>query len=434
MPASYRPSQKLWGLATSVRLIAASACVCIAMAVAYAAPYTFENRSKNQNRAFDGFAPAQGSVASRYFSTEQRQHIVRGGSSHVSGDRLEPLSRQAVVNLYRRDYLAGNVMPPIRWAGDVAACRPGTVDVAYRQSMIDRVNVFRRLARLAPVSLHEATSERHDRTQAAALLMAANDGLSHQPPANWKCFDTAFAGSTVGLFGRDGADRSNLALSSNEEYAGNAVIDAYMTDAGNGNVAVAHRRAVLDPAQTRMAVGVIPASVAPGVHVAAHALGWIDFSTRTGANATPEGVAWPPAGYVPFQLLPSESNRWSFQYPHADFSAATVSIAIDGAPPVAVTAFDFRSGVPDNDPRGAPSCPVGARCVPEDAIVFRPPLDRAGINGVSYTSPGTSDKTYVVAIDGIAGPAGVPQSVRYTVSVLDPTIATDLTAETGANR
>lgn len=384
------------------------ALMSVAFNLAVATPFTFENRTQTQNRALDAFAPAQGAATAGF------------DADPPSRSRSVSLSRRAVVDLYRNEYVLGHTMPPIDWTGDVAVCRAGSVSRAYRQATIDRVNVFRKLARLSPVRLYEQTDDGNARVQAAALLMAANDGLSHQPAAHWKCSDAPYAGSTVGALGREGADRSNLALSSNDDYASSAVIDAYMADAGAGNVAVAHRRAILDPAQTRMAVGVIPASAKSGGHPATHALMWINFSTRTGDNASPEGVAWPPSGFIPFQLMPSESNRWSFQYPHADFSAARVSIAINDGPPIAVPQIEFRSGMREKDPRGAPSCSVNARCVPEDAIVFRPPLDPAGLRGVSYAPPGVTDKRYSVNIDGIAGPKGVPRSVAYAVIVIDP--------------
>ena len=44
-------------------------------------------------------------------------------------------------------------------------------------------------------------------------------------------------------------------------------------------------------------------------------------------------VAWPPAGYVPPEMLP---QRWSFMLGQADFSRATVSVA-DHSGPVPVT-------------------------------------------------------------------------------------------------
>jgi len=44
-------------------------------------------------------------------------------------------------------------------------------------------------------------------------------------------------------------------------------------------------------------------------------------------------VSWPPPGYVPYPVV---YPRWSFSYPSADFSAATVTMTSNGVPvPVA---------------------------------------------------------------------------------------------------
>ncbi|MBL8309996.1 MAG: hypothetical protein JNL19_06210 [Burkholderiales bacterium] len=326
---------------------------------------------------------------------------------------LQPApTRAQAAALYNVNYLAGQVMPPMSWTGNVAACDPGSTAVAYQQSIVDRVNVYRKLARLAPVNLYSPSDDKDERTAAAALLMAANNALSHNPPSTWNCYGTAFAGSTVGVLGggqpAGGAGNSNLGWSSGNAYATNAVIDAYMVDSGAGNQAVGHRTGILDAKQTVMAVGSVP--VGPG-HGAANALWWINFSTRTGLAATPEGVAWPPNGFVPFQLLPAGSNRWSFQYPGANFSAATVSMSSGGAA-YAPLVYDYRST----------GCPTGFTCLPDDAIVWQPPLDAAGIAGVSYAAPGATDKAYTVTIAGVTG-AGVPSSFSYTVTVIDPSVS-----------
>jgi len=325
---------------------------------------------------------------------------------------LVPPSRAQVVTLYNTNYLAGQSMPAMNWTGNVASCNPGAVSLAYQQSMIDRVNVFRAIARISPVSLYAAADDKDERTAAAALLMAANNSLSHSPPSSWTCFNQAFAGSTVGALGADGAGSSNLALSGNNAYATNAVIDAYVDDSGAGNVEVGHRTGLFDAKQTLMATGVIPSGAGNG---AANALWWINFATRSGPTPTPEGVAWPPNGFIPYQLLPKVSNRWSFQYPGANFSAATVTMTSGGAA-YAPVAYDFRST----------GCPTGFTCLPDDAIVWRPPLDAGGINGVFYTSPGAVDKTYTVNITGVTG-SGVPSSFSYTVTVIDPAVAVPVT-------
>lgn len=353
----------------------------------------------------DSEALGQAPAARRLAAEMDRRSVERQKSI------LPAPSRAQVAALYNQNYLAGLNMPAMNWTGDVAACNPGSVSLAYQQSMIDRVNVFRAVARLSPVALYPSTQDKDERVAAAALLMAANSALSHNPPSTWTCYGTAFAGSTVGALGgggAGGAGNSNIGWSSSNLYATNAVIDAYMVDSGTGNTAVGHRTGMLDAKQTLMAVGVTPAGANNG---AANALWWIDFGTRTASSPTPEGVAWPPNGFIPYQLLPAASNRWSFQYPGADFSGATVTMSSGGAS-YGPLAYDFRST----------GCPIGFTCLPDDAIVWRPPLDVSGVNGVTYASPGAVDKSYTVNITGVAG-AGVPSSFAYVVTVIDPSIS-----------
>ena len=311
------------------------------------------------------------------------------------------LTRAQVVSLYNDEYLPGNTMPAIGWTGSVAGCDPGAISVAFQLSMIARINVFRKMARLAPVTLN-STPAAVNAAQAAALLMVANNQLSHTPPNTWICYNQAFVGGTVGVLGSAGAATSNLGLSSDETAVANVTITDYMDDVGAGNIEAGHRAAILDAAQTQMSVGVVLATTTlPG----ANAMRWLDFSTRTGATTDPDGMAWPPRGFVPFALLPVGSNRWSFRYPGADFSAATVTMTSGGAP-YAPVAYDYRG----------PGC---TGCAPDDGMVWRPPLDAAGIAGVSYPSPGAVDKTYTVNINGVQG-VGFPTSFSYTVTVIDP--------------
>src|SRR4030095_7160319 len=106
----------------------------------------------------------------------------------------------------------------------------------------------------------------------------------------------------------------------------------------------------------------------------------------------PNGIAWPPAGFVPYQNLPSVSNRWSLSFPSADFSNATVTMSGPGGA-IPVTKEPLTNGFGDN------------------TLVFLP-------TGVSYAQPAT-DTTYTITVANIAG-NGVPASIQYMVTVIDP--------------
>ena len=289
-------------------------------------------------------------------------------------EKAEPLawSRDTVVDLYRNVYLPGNAVSS-GWTGTVPGCVAGTTTSAHQQAVIDRVNYFRTLVSLPPVSLMGSTPI--SQSQASALMMSANDSLSHSPPPDWDCYtaDGAFA-----------AGKSNLAWG----IHGVRAIDLYVDDHGSGNYAVGHRRWILHPPQVSMATGdITPAGSSPRPTNDLYVLG--TFGARP---ATPDGIAWPPAGFVPFQNLPSRSNRWSFSFPGANFSAATVTMSGPGGS-IPVTLETIANGYGDN------------------TIVFRP-------TGVSYARPAV-DTTYTVTVAGMTG-TGVPPSMSYTVTVIDP--------------
>ena len=281
-------------------------------------------------------------------------------------------SRGEVAALYQSTYVAGNNVA-LSWTGSVAGCNPGTTNVEHQQAVIARINYFRALTGLPAVTLLGSTETAQD--QAAALIMSANNALSHGPPASWLCYTTT---------GASGAGSSNIALG----VRGVAAVDLFMDDPGPGNSPAGHRRWILFPPRAAMATGDIaggntPPRPANAVYV---------FGPSTNRPETPNGIAWPPAGFIPYQNLPSASNRWSLSFPGADFSHASVTInGPSGAIPVTLEAL--ADGFGDN------------------TIVFVP-------TGVSSAKP-AFDTDYDVVVSGIAG-ANVPGVIRYKVTVIDP--------------
>lgn len=344
--------------------------------------------------------------------------VARTTSATLASQRLKSLgvapTRAQVVSLYQIDYLAGNTPPSIGWTGNVASCDPGSISLAYQQAMIDRVNVFRRMARLGTVNLYDAAQDKDEKTQAAALLFVANNTLSHFPPNTWTCYPQSYSGSTVGALGASGAANSNITLSTGNLSATPAAIDGFMTDAGANNTSAGHRGNILEPRKSLMAVGAVPSVAGAPAASSLWVLDLVDPAAEQGASSAPDGVAWPPNGYVPYQLLPALSNRWSFHYPNANFGTATVSMTTNGVT-FAPTSYDHRS---------SPGCPVGFSCLPDDAIVWLPPVDVTGANGVSYASPGSVDKVYAITIANVfVNGSATPTTFNYNVTVIDPDIA-----------
>lgn len=291
---------------------------------------------------------------------------------------FNPMVRSDVAAAYINVYVPQASVAP-GWTGDIEDCNAGSTTLQYRQATIDRVNYYRAHAGL-PGNITLFGGSEATGTQQAALMFTANNALNHYPPSHWACYTAA---------GATAAGRSNIAMSwGYDAGAGPSAVDLYMDDSGSSNAAVGHRRWILYPPQSRMDSGSIPHQ---GSWAAANAL-WVlgPFGSRP---STPDGVAWPPRGYVPWQLLPASSNRWSFSWPNADFSAASVSMKRNGAPLGTPVKEAVQSGFGDN------------------TLVWRP-------QGVGYGNPG-ADITYTVTISGISG-GGAPSSISYDVIVIDP--------------
>jgi hypothetical protein len=210
--------------------------------------------------------------------------------------------------------------------------------------------------------------------QQAALMIAANDELSHSPPSTWLDYSTT---------GAQAAAHSNLALGA----SGVTAIDLYMTDPGASNTFVGHRRWILDPPTRTMGIGDIPAD--------SNALYVVQPQVPPAPSVT--AVAWPPAGFVPAPLMP---QRWSLQYDStADFSHATVAVTENGAAQSVQILSDADNGYGGN------------------AIVWDMPY-------APSPQPGTQT-VYTVNVGNVIV-SGTPQSFSYTTTSFDPATTTAL--------
>jgi uncharacterized protein YkwD len=298
------------------------------------------------------------------------------------------LTRAQVVNLYNTLYVPGN-SATMGWTGaGLPTCAPGGTNATYRQATLDRINFYRQLAGLPTITFFDPSEIAGVQAQSSALMQASNSGLSHSPPTSWICYTAD---------GASGAGRSNLA----KGRAGPGAIDLYMIDSGSSNYFVGHRRWLLYPPLIKSYSGDVPSGT--GLTISNDLI--VFGSGSHGARpATPNGVAWPPGGFIPYQVLPgATTNRWSFSYPNANFASATVSILKNGQS-VPVTYETLNTGG-----------------YGDQTLVFLPNTNSTNGPFVSYASPGTVDQSYVVTVTGMTG-SGVPSSVTYTVTVIDPTV------------
>ena len=290
-------------------------------------------------------------------------------------DPIDNGSRASVVSAYQT-WLAPTLDVPVGWTGSVADCRAGTTSDADRTATLSAVNYMRAMADLAPVVLDPVLSAK---SQAAALIMTANEFLSHDPPKSATCWTVAGheAASNGNLsigFGYDtGSGQDPLAAST-----GPRAIVSYMTDPGPGNEIVGHRRWILFQQLKRIGSG--DTSTANSLYV-------ID-GYRAPAGTT--WIPWPTAGFFPRELEPE--GRWSVSYPGADFRKARVKVTTpDG--PVSVRKAKVANGYADNTLSWDMTLPPG------------------------YTAS-TADYPVTVTVSGIRMPGGKKATRTWTTTLV----------------
>ena len=231
---------------------------------------------------------------------------------HVSASAWLDTSSRAAVQTSYNGSLTPSATVPMNWTGSINGCVAGATAQAYQDAVALRVNWFRSMAGVPPGITLNATFGGKD--QQAALMFSANNALSHSPPSNWTCY-TADAATAAGS--------SNICIGF---FNDPGCIALYMQDFGSGNSEAGHRRWILYPQTQSMGTGDVSAS---GGNNSANGLWVFDGNYGTARPATRDAfVAWPPNGYVPYQVV---WPRWSFSYPSADFTAATVTMTRNGS-------------------------------------------------------------------------------------------------------
>lgn len=283
---------------------------------------------------------------------------------------LTPAGRAYAKNLW--DQVYNTPTPDIGWTGSYASCSAGATSQGWRDAVLRRINYFREMAGLPAASLDNSYNQE---AQAAALIMSAQGGLSHDPPSNWGCWSQ---------LGHDGAGSSNLFLGVN----GPDAITGYMDD--YGLTSMGHRRWIIYPQTQLFGTGDMPGDSA---HRKTNALHVFDDANMGGPRpAVRDGfVAWPPPIYVPYQVV---FAYWTISYPGADFSNAAVTVTSGGAT-LAVTKYVQADGYGEN------------------TLVWK-------INSVSggWPKPAADTPYHVTVANVMVG--GQARTFSYTVTVFDP--------------
>jgi uncharacterized protein YkwD len=288
----------------------------------------------------------------------------------VTGLQVNTQDRSAVIAFYQRFYMASEGVKP-HWTGDVASCDPGTVSAEFNEALLRRINYFRAMAAVPADVVF--SDELNGKCQQAALMILANQQLSHSPPPTWICYRAG---------GAEAVGKSNLYFSNGNSPSPAFIVDGYIEDPGTDNSSVGHRRWLLFPRQRSMGSGTAENGDS------ANAI-WVvgDFTPGPKVRS-----AWPPAGYVPRRLI---FERWSFSYPRADFSKATVEMMETGRP--VTLRIIHASGRPTRRIDG------------DNTIVWVPNVPSKGTDG---------DVTFRVAVRDVLVD-GKPKHFVYEVTAID---------------
>ncbi len=300
----------------------------------------------------------------------------------ASSPWIDTSDRGAVLAAWDLEF--SRTEPAIGFTGDVGSCVAGTTSAAFRASITQRVNWYRRMAGLDTVT---ESASYTTASQAGALIMAAQGNLSHSPPSNWACYDSV---------GANAAGNSNIGLGVN----GLRAMDAYMQDSGASNTRVGHRRTMLYPQLREIGSGDIPSAAGNSPSNVLHVFDSNLWSTRPTVRETTGFVAWPPSGYVPAQTV---WGRWSFSLARANFSAATVSVTSDQGP-VAVKVLD-RIQANGN-----------GLIAPEASIVWAVNGDNGSAR---FPEPANGDECYDVSVANVTSNGNALAPFNYTTCVLD---------------
>ncbi|MBT0995753.1 hypothetical protein KIN34_15850 [Cellulomonas sp. DKR-3] len=348
-------------------LVVASLAVATVVALAQA-PAQAEDAGAPGTQV--GAAPTA-PTASAAPGTATSSGTAAGGDLVTAGTADRVPSKAWVSSLWRKT-LEPSLAVPVGWTGSEQACSAGQESSASRAATLRTINAMRKLVQLDPVRFD---ADANVRARKAALIMSANDTLTHSPSSSMSCWSSD---------GQKAAGQSNLALG----IGGARSIALYMADPGQYNTAAGHRRWILNPTTTVMATG----STQDANALTVFGLGTSD------AQARPQFLEWPARGWFPAELEPD--GRWSLSASnrYVSFARASVSVRlVDGKGrlvrqlPVTVVSRDDRGYGPNT-------------------VVFQ--VGRVAIPKASAV------KAYRVSVRGISG--GAASSYSYTVRLFHP--------------
>ncbi|MCE5168875.1 S-layer homology domain-containing protein [Paenibacillus profundus] len=175
---------------------------------------------------------------------------------------------------------------------------PGRLKAEYVLDGVNATNFVRYLAGL-PDDV-EPDWGLHTQQQAAALVNAVNDRLTHYPTHPDGMEDVLFK------LGNEGTRTSNLSMGRPTFYS--SIIHGYMSDSSPGNIdRVGHRRWILNPAMKKTMFGI------------AYSIEGVPYSSMYAINkgraeeVKYDYISWPAQGYFPEEIF-APDDPWSVSF------------------------------------------------------------------------------------------------------------------------
>lgn len=265
----------------------------------------------------------------------------------------------------------------------------GTLTDAALEEATEYLNFIRSLAGLDPVSLSPLYTFR---SQNGALLLAANDELSHTPPPapgmSDALYESAYLGTSLGNIAKFNWMRPEILLDG---------VEYFVRDDGDFNLStLGHRRWLLNPYMKETGFGLANAKSGMS-YVAMYA---VDSGN---SDARWDYVAWPAAEAFPVELM-RRDLAWSISLNDAiyDLSASSPVIRLRELVSGAEFIFDYslRSGdgfcLLNTAGFGSGSC-----------LIFRPDLKSAGIG--EYVQ----NQKWQVEVSGLVRRDAEPAEISY---------------------
>lgn len=217
-------------------------------------------------------------------------------------------------------------------APDVAKCDAGELKPSERQKVLARINMIRALHGL-PNVVYETNDNVY--VTAAALIIAANEKLSHSPDTSSRCYSND---------GYIGSKKSNLhmGMGRGTHYpdSSESVVDGFLIDEGVNSIG--HRRWLLDPFLYSIAFSRVD-GIWPGSswgYVTGATLRVVNDVDANISHMSPTFIAYPvgnyPAnlfdvnGYLSFSVLADVSNKHNNA--KVSFSDTTIRVSNAGQP------------------------------------------------------------------------------------------------------